>query len=112
SQLAGCGLPARAEQQVSIAEGMPALLVITGADVAHIVAEARDVPALAELPILAVVPAVPPTTVAEALAAGATDVARLPVPPAILAARVRNLTKLARRDAAGQLALAKINEVL
>ena len=45
-------------------------------------------------------PAIPPTAVAEALAAGATDVARLPVPPAVLAARCRNLSQArSRRDA-------------
>ncbi|MBA3538011.1 MAG: PAS domain S-box protein, partial [Deltaproteobacteria bacterium] len=93
-------------------EGVPALLVITGADAAHVVSEARDVPALAEVPILAVVPSVPPTAVAEALAAGATDIARLPVPPIVLANRCRNLCKLARRDVAGALALGRINEVL
>ncbi len=112
SQLATSGLTARAELQLSIAAGLPSLLVITGSEVAHLVAEARDLPALAEIPILAVVPSIPPTAVAEALAAGATDVARLPVPSSILSARCRNLTKLAKRDAAGAIALVKINEVL
>jgi PAS domain-containing protein len=112
SQLAGAGLSAESAQRLTLGEGLPPLIVITGSDVAHLVAEARDVPALAEVPILAVVPAVPPTTVAEALAAGATDVARLPVPAPILATRCRNLMKLSRRDAAGAQALQKINDVL
>lgn len=111
AQLSGCGLSARAEQQLQ-SDTLPTILVITGSDVAHLVAEAREMPTLAELPILAVVPAVPPTTVAEALAAGATDVARLPVPTPILAARCRNLTKLARLESAGPIALQKINDVL
>ena len=51
-------------------------------------------PALADVPILALVPAIPPTTLAEALSAGATDVARMPVPSALLAARCRNLCRL------------------
>jgi len=112
SQLATSGLVASSEHQVSISAGLPALLVITGSEVAHLVSEARDLPALAEIPILAVVPAIPPTAVAEALAAGATDVARLPVVSSVLSARCRNLMKLARRDTAGAIALLKINEVL
>ena len=112
AQLATCGLPARSETQLQLSDGLPALLVVIGSDVSHLVAEARDVPALAEVPILALVPSIPPTSVAEALNAGATDVARLPVPQSILAARCRNLTKLARRDSAGGLALTRINDVL
>ena len=112
SQLAATGLVARSDHQVVLADGLPSLIVITGSDVAHVVSEARDIPVLADVPILALVPSIPPTSVAEALSAGATDVARLPVPSAILSARCRNLTKLARRDAAGPIALLKINEVL
>jgi len=112
AQLVASNLRARAESQLSVADGLPSLIVVTGADAVHLVAEAREVPALAEVPILAVVPAIPPTAVTEALAAGATDVARMPVPPAIFAARCRNLTKLGKRDAAGAVALAKINDVL
>jgi len=112
TQLTASGLTAAGQGRLSIADGVPALIVITGSEVAHLVAEAREVPPLADVPILAVVPAIPPTAVAEALGAGATDVARLPVPPIELAARCRNMIKLARRDSAGALALAKINEVL
>ncbi len=112
SQLAISGLAATAATQIDLSAGFPALLVITGADAAHIVAEARDVPALAEVPILAVVASIPPTAVTEALAAGATDVERHPFSPAVLATRCRNLCKLSKRDSAGSPALARINEVL
>jgi PAS domain S-box-containing protein len=112
AQLAACGLAARAETQLSTAAGLPSLLVVTGAEAAQIVAEARDFPALADVPILAVVPAIPPTAVIEALAAGATDIARLPVQPSVLATRCRNLGKLGRKEAAAGHALARINEVL
>ena len=112
SQLAISGLAAIAATQIDLSAGYPALLVVTGADAAHLVAEARDVPALAEIPILAVVASIPPTAVTEALAAGATDVERHPMAPAVLAARCRNLCKLSRRDSAGSPALARINEVL
>ncbi len=114
-QLAGAGLPARCEGVLTVpndSSELPDLIVVLGSEVAHLVAEARDVPALADVPILALVPAVPPTTVGEALAAGASDVARLPVPSTILATRCRNLLKLSRREAAGAMALQKINEVL
>jgi PAS domain S-box-containing protein len=112
AQLVAINLPARAESHLSLADGLPTLLVVTGADAAHLVAEAREVPALAEVPILAVVPAIPSAAVPEALAAGATDVARLPVTPAVLAARCRNLIKLGKKDVASAVALAKINDVL
>ncbi|HEU0033804.1 MAG TPA: PAS domain S-box protein [Kofleriaceae bacterium] len=111
AQLASAGLAARAETQLALSD-LPAVLVITGSEVAHLVQEARELPSLAEVPILAVVPAVPPTAVAEALVAGASDVARMPVPSAILANRCRNLARLGRRDVAGALALSKINDVL
>lgn len=112
SQLAAGGLAAVSQTHLPLDHGIPALLVVAGGEAAHLVAEARDVPALAELPILAVVPAIPPTAVAEALAAGATDVARTPVSPALLAARCRNLMRLGRRDPPGALALSRINDVL
>ena len=111
AQLAASGLTARAETQLMLSDGLPQLIVITGSDAAHLVSEARDVPALAEIPILAIVPSIPPTAVIEALAAGATDVARHPLPAAVLATRCRNLCKLGKKDLAGP-ALAKINEVL
>ena len=111
AQLTASGFEATV-QTLALAGGAPELIVATGPEAAHLVAEARDIPALAEVPIIALVPTIPPTAVAEALAAGATDVARLPVPPAVLTVRCRNLIKLARRDAGGSVALAKINEVL
>ena len=112
AQLASSGLNARAQTQLALSDGVPALIIVTGADAAHLVSEARDVPLLAEVPILAVVAGIPPTAVTEALAAGATDVARHPLPPAMLAVRVRNLCKLVKKDLVGPQALAKINEVL
>ncbi len=112
SQLSGSGLSATSETHLALADGTPALIVITGPEAAHLVAEARDVPALAEVPILAIVPGVPATAATEALAAGATDVTRLPLSPAVLASRCRNLCRLSRRDAAGPQALERINEVL
>jgi PAS domain S-box-containing protein len=113
TQLTASGLMATHRVRLDIThDGVPALILITGSEVAHLVGEAREVPPLADVPILAVVPSIPQTTVAEALTAGATDVARLPVPPIELAARCRNMIKLAKRDAAGSLALARINDVL
>ncbi|HEX3766625.1 MAG TPA: PAS domain S-box protein [Kofleriaceae bacterium] len=111
-QLAGSGVVATAETYLPVAHGLPALLIMVGSEAAQLVSEARDFPALAEIPILAVVPAIPPTAVAEALAAGATDVARTPVPPQVLAARCRNLCRLGRRDAVAARTLARINDVL
>ncbi len=112
AQLAAAGLAATSRTHLSAADALPDLIVVAGAEAAHLVSQARDVPLLAEIPILAVVPAVPEAAAAEALAAGATDVARTPVPPALLAARCQNLQKLGRREAAGALALSQINDVL
>ncbi|CAN5845758.1 hypothetical protein BH11MYX2_BH11MYX2_33920 [soil metagenome] len=112
SQLVGSGLPAVGATQIDLSRGTPAALVVTGADAAHLVAEARDVPVLADVPILAVVAQIPPTAATEALAAGATDVAFLQAPPAVLAARVRNLTRAGRRDNLAATALSKVNDVL
>lgn len=111
-QLTVSGLVAQGVARLTAADGMPGLIVITGDAVVELVAEARDVPALAETPILAVVPHMPQATVAGALAAGATDVVRAPAPSALLVTRCRNLLKLARRDAANAQALVRINEVL
>jgi PAS domain S-box-containing protein len=108
--LVSAGLPARAATRLATPDGIPPLILITGDNVPELVAEARGVPALAEVAILAVVPAVPATWVANALAAGATDVIRKPVSSGLLAARCRNLLKAMRRDVAGL--LARINEVL
>lgn len=111
-QLAASGLPARAARQIDLTLGLPGLLIVTGREAAHLIAEARDMPVLAGLPILAVVDAQPPTAATEALAAGASDVVWLPAIPAVLAARCRNLVRLGRKDGAGAPALEKINEVL
>lgn len=112
SQLTSSGLTAQSVPRLTAADGLPALIVVTGDAVVELVTEARDVPALAETPILGIVPPIPPTTLAQALAAGASDVIRTPAPNALLVARCRNLMKLSRRDAAGAQALTKINEVL
>jgi PAS domain S-box-containing protein len=112
AQLAAGGVVARAETYLTFGAGLPELLVVTGSEAAHVVAEARDFPSLADIPILAVVPAIPPTAVSEALAAGANDVARLPVSSSVLAGRCRNLCKLGRKDVIAAQALARINEAL
>jgi PAS domain S-box-containing protein len=112
AQLAASGMAARTEPRLTLDDAAPALLVIGGPEAAHMIAEARDLPALADVPILAVVPAIPSTAVAEALAAGATDVVQLPVPPAVLAVRCRNLCRLGRKDATASQALVRINDVL
>jgi PAS domain S-box-containing protein len=111
-QLAASGVAASADGHLPMTAGLPAMLIMVGSEAAQLVAEARDYPALAEIPILAVVPAIPPTAVAEALAAGATDVIRAPVQPQLLATRCRNLSKLGRKDAVAAQTLARINEVL
>ncbi len=112
SQLTASGLAAQGVTKLTAAGGLPGLIVIVGDAAVELVGEARDVPALAETPILAVVPHVPQTIAAGALAAGATDIAGWPAPSAVLVARCRNMLKLSRRDAANAHALAKINDVL
>lgn len=112
SQLTGSGLSAQGVTKLTSADGLPSLIIITGETVIELVTEARDVPALAEIPILAMVPVMPVTILAGALAAGATDVLRHPAPSAMLSARCRNMLKLSRRDAAGAQALTRINEIL
>ncbi|HEX2689628.1 MAG TPA: PAS domain S-box protein [Kofleriaceae bacterium] len=112
AQLAGSGVAARAETYLTFGAGLPMLLIVIGPEAADLVAEARDFPALADIPILAVVGSAPPAAVTEALAAGATDVARFPVHSSVLAARCRNLCKLGRKDVIAAQALARINEAL
>ncbi|HEY1557305.1 MAG TPA: PAS domain S-box protein [Kofleriaceae bacterium] len=112
AQLVASGLPARAATQLSMREAVPALLVVVGETVVEIIGQAREIPLLADVPILAVVPAMPPTAIAQALAGGASDVITQPIVPAVLAARCRNLGKVSRRDAAGAQALSRINDVL
>jgi len=112
SPLSGAGLNAQSVTKLTMADGLPGLIIIVGDTVIELVTEARDVPALADIPILAIVPTMPVTTLAGALAAGATDVLRSPAPSAMLIARCRNMMKLSRRDAAGAQALTRINDVL
>jgi PAS domain S-box-containing protein len=91
----GAGLEARAAVAITVDAPIaaPALLVITGDEVATLIAAAREVPHLASVPILAVVPLIPPGAASEALAAGATDVVTAPLVPAVLSARLRNLMR-------------------
>ena len=113
AQLVASGLTAHAVTQLTAADGLPGLIVVIGETVVELVGEARDVPALAETPILAIiVPAMPAATAASALGAGASDVLRSPAPTSLLVARCRNMLKQSRRDAAGAQALSKINDVL
>ena len=110
-QLAACGLAVRGERHLVPHDAPPALLVIAGHEPVPLIAAAREVPAFADIPLLAVVPAIPPSAAVEALAAGATDVAVLPLATAVLAARCRNLARLPRQGGGAQ-ALARINDVL
>jgi PAS domain S-box-containing protein len=113
AQLASSGLDAHAARKLSqLGDALPGLLLLTGDEVTELVIEARDKPAFAEVPILALVPAIPPATLAAVLTAGATDVARLPLPSGLLATRCRNVMRLGRREAAAAQALTKINDVL
>ena len=112
AQLAGSGLGVRGEAQLAVVGAPPALIVVVGPDASLTVAEIRNTPPFAELPILAVVAAIPATLATEALATGATDVVVVPVQPGVLAARCRNLCRLGRRDLATAHTLSRINEVL
>jgi PAS domain S-box-containing protein len=114
AQLNASGLSARGIAQLAGGDAHAGVLVVLGEAAVELVTEARALPALADLPILAVVPGIPQAAIAEALAAGATDVVQTPVAPAVLSARCRTLAKLAssRADAAGAHALARINDVL
>ena len=89
------GLAARGASAITIEAPVaaPSLIAILGDEVASLVGAAREVPHLAAVPVLAVVPAVPPGAAAEALAAGATDVITTPLVPAVVAARLRNLLR-------------------
>lgn len=74
----------------------PDLLVIVGAEPSILCAEARDIPALAEVPILVVVPAIPADAGARAIASGADDVVTEPLSAGVLGARVRCMVRGAR----------------
>jgi CheY-like chemotaxis protein len=69
----------------------PAALVVTGDDAAALVARARELPALRDVPILAVVPPTPEDAAAAAIAAGADDVIPAPPVPEVMANRLRHL---------------------
>ena len=84
---------------------IPLLIVLCGPEPTLRCAEAREVPMLAQVPILAVVPTIPSDAAAAALAAGATDVLEGAPTPAVLGARSRLLIR-ARKQA---IALAEID---
>jgi PAS domain S-box-containing protein len=111
-QLAGCGLDVRSTVRLSVAEGPPDLMIVTGPDAAQLIAEARQLPPLADVPLLAVVSQMPLTIPVEAISAGATDVIVPPFPPAVLANRCRVMMRLPRAALGGAGTLARINEVL
>src|SRR5262249_36273244 len=69
SQLVASGFLATAVTKLTAADGLPALIVIVGDAAVEIVGEAREVPALADTPILVLVPPLPASTLASALAA-------------------------------------------
>ena len=75
---------------------MPELLVVVGDDVSSLCQQAREVPPLALVPVLAVVPGIPAAEAIAALAAGATEVVVRPIQTAILGARVRVLLRSGR----------------
>ncbi|MEZ4368647.1 MAG: PAS domain S-box protein [Kofleriaceae bacterium] len=111
---AGLGALGAATLRVDREVEAPELLIVVGADADQLVRGARELPALAEVPILAVVPGVPATAATSALSAGAADIATLPLAPGVLAARCRNLLRLGRSRRAGALApaLSRVNELL
>jgi PAS domain S-box-containing protein len=78
----------------------PDLLVLVGPDVPTLCTQARESPPLGDVPILAMVPAIPQTEGGAALAAGADDVIYPPLQVAVLGARVRLLiaTRVMRRE--------------
>ena len=118
SMLRAAGISARGYDALTL-DGpgtAPPLLLVTG-EVVTLCGEARDVPLLADVPILAVVAAMPTSAATDALAAGATDIVLLPVSAAVLAARCRNLLRGRRSAGAwapGSLApqLLRIHDVL
>ncbi|MCE9573779.1 MAG: PAS domain S-box protein [Deltaproteobacteria bacterium] len=119
TSLHAAGLAARGTAALALdgPETVPPLLIVTGPDVVALVSAARDVPVLAHVGILAVVPSVPPTAATDALAAGASDIVAPNAGTAVLAARVRSLLRSNRGGdgwGAGSLApeLLRIQELL
>ncbi len=120
SQLAAAGLSADGAEALPSAfpvdgdEPPPALLIVMGPEPAALVLAAREAPALAEVPVLAIVARVPTAASTECLAAGAADVATLPLAPGVLAARCRTLLRLSRSRGSAALApaLIRVNDIL
>ena len=77
--------------------GIPALLIVLGGDREALCEEARAVPMLQHVPILAGVPSASEGAAQAALASGATDVVREDAPVQVLATRVENLLAMRAR---------------
>jgi PAS domain S-box-containing protein len=103
--LVAAGLAASAREQLGDGDSVPALLVI--ASTTELVAQARALAPLADVAILAVVPA---DSIARVIATGATDVMRTPPLAEALVARCKNLLEATRRDVGD--VLERINDVL
>jgi PAS domain S-box-containing protein len=78
----------------------PDLLIVVGPDAPTLCTQARESPPLGDVPILAMVPAIPQTEAGAALAAGADEVINPPMQAAVLGARVRQLaaSRMMRRE--------------
>ncbi len=71
----------------------PDLLVAVGYDIGVLCVEAQQIPAVSDVPILAVVPAMPASAAQAAIADGASEVIVDPPSAAVLGARVRGLLR-------------------
>lgn len=97
---------------------MPALIIVCGTEPALACGQAREIPLLAEIPILAIVPGMPLDAAPTALAAGADDVVVGDPSAAVLGTRARRLmAQLDDRRAARELdaldaALVRIHELM
>jgi PAS domain S-box-containing protein len=91
----------------------PALVVVLGDEPAALVRQVRTRAAIADVPVLAIVERAPPTLATESLAAGAADVATLPLAPGVLVARCRTLLRLGRGALPALApALLRVNDIL
>jgi len=79
----------------------PDLLVIVGSDPSILCGEAKEIPALADVPILVIVPGIPADAGTKALARGADDIMIDPPSAGVLGARARSMVRgyRARRTA-------------
>ena len=81
----------RGELDFADDDPLPSLVIACGSDPALVCGQIRDIPLLAEVPILAVVPGIPPDAAALALAAGADEVVVGEPTAAIIGNRARRL---------------------